>query len=128
MTAQLGEVVELIDGAGDDLGSITVIKNGKPSALLEIPPASGNRYIAALVNYSAKSSWSYNLFDWAVHDTRQIQYEPLGLAPNPMLSYGTLSAGRQVEAWVAFEIPATVRDVWLDYRSGGIVIFSVKID
>lgn len=127
-TAGLGEIVDLVDGDGADLGSVRVIKNGKPSELLGLTPASGNRYIAALVNYTARAAWSYNLFDWAAHDSRQIQYEPLGLAPNPALEYGTLSAGRQVEAWVAFEIPATVRDVWLDFRSGGEVIFTVKID
>lgn len=127
-TAGLGEIVDLIDGSGADLGSVKVIKNGKPSDLLGIPPASGNRYIAALVNYTAQAAWSYNLFDWAAHDSRQIQYQPLGLAPNPPLAYGTLSAGRQVEAWVAFEIPASVRDVWLDYQPGGNLIFSVKVD
>ena len=128
LTAALGEAVGLIDGNGADLGSVTVIKNGKPSTLMELPPASGNRYIAALVIYTARASFAYNLFDWAAHDLRQVQYESLGLAPNPSLAYGTLSADRQVEAWVAFEIPEGVRDVWLDYQPGGSVIFSVKID
>jgi hypothetical protein len=130
LTASLGEAVELIDTtSGADLGTVTVIKNGKPRTILEIPPTSGTRYIAALVNYTAEGTWYYNRFDWAAHDSAQRQYEPHYLAPHPTLDSGTLSAGRQVEAWVCFEVPSTVRDVWVDFRSGdGTVIFTVKID
>lgn len=128
-TARIGEAIDLVDTNGDDLGTVTVIKNGKPSELLGSGPTAGYRYIAALVNYTARVSWSYNLFDWAAHDTRQFQYEPLAYAPNPGLSYGTLAAGRQVEGWVAFEVPEDVREVWLDFQTyDGEVIFTVQID
>ena len=129
LEADLGEIVDLVDTNADDLGNVAVIKNGKPSTLYDLPPATGNRYIAALVNYTARASWYYSVLDWVAHDARQIQYEPLGIGPSPTLVAGTLSAGHQVEAWVAFEVPESVRDVWLDFRtSDGEVIFSVKID
>lgn len=126
--AQMGEAVDLVDLSDNSpLGSVTVIKNGKPSELLGSGPTPGYRYIAALVRYAAEATWSYNLYDWAVHDSSGIQYDPLFYAPNPSLSYGDLPAGRKVEAWVAFEVPEGVRDVWLDY-GGAPVVFTVKID
>ena len=82
LAAAIGDPVDLVDGDQNDLGTVTVIKSGKPSELLGSGPTAGYRYIAAQVNYVARASWTYNLFDWAAHDVRQFQYEPLGYAPN----------------------------------------------
>jgi len=124
-----GEPVDLVDGEGQALGSVTVVEARRPELMQGLPPDPGNRYVIAKVRYEATAAWSYNMFDWVLHDVSQNQYEPVGYAPDPMLSSGTLSAGFQVQGWVGFEVPISTRDAWLDMRSGdGSLIFSVKVD
>lgn len=127
MIVGLDEVMELVDVDGNDLGTIQVLDSDAPGELLGSGAGSGNRYVAALVQYDAAASWTYTLFDWAVHDSRQRQYEPLGYGPEPTLSGGTIAPGKNVEGWVAFEVPAS-EEVWLDLQAAdGTIIFSVRL-
>ena len=127
--ARIGEVVGLRDGNAAPVGSITVVKAGKPSKLAGSSPRPGYRYIAARVKFVSMAAWSYSRLDWAAHDARRLAYEPLPEAPNPPLKTGALDAGHQAEGWVVFEVPRNVREVWLDYRPlDQSVIFSVQID
>ena len=127
--ARIGEIVGLRDGNAAAVGSITVVKAGKPSKLAGSSPRPGFRYIAARVKFVSMASWSYSRLDWAAHDARRLAYEPLPDAPNPPLQTGALDAGRQAEGWVVFEVPRSVTEVWLDYRPlDQSVIFSVQID
>lgn len=123
----MGEEVPLVDGSGNDLGSVTVVETSEPGAILGIPPAAGNRLVAVKVRYRASASWTYNLFDWALHDASDRQYEPTGLAPEPLLSAGTLAPGKNAEGWIGFEVPKSA-ELWVDMQAAdGTVIFSVKL-
>ena len=99
----------------------------EPSEILGLSPAEGNRHVAVKVRYEAVASWTYTLFDWALHDAQNRQYEPTGIAPNPPISGGTLAPGKNTEGWVAFEVPRSAK-VWFDMQSGdGTIIFSVAL-
>jgi hypothetical protein len=121
----VGDVVDLVDGEGADLGSVSVLEIDHPDDVLGIPPAAGNKIVAAKVRYEAVASWTYTLFDWALHDQSDRQYEPTGLAPDPALSGGTLAPGKNVEGWVTFEVPDGAQ-TWVDMTAGdGTIILSV---
>jgi hypothetical protein len=125
LTVALGEVVPLVDGAGDDLGSVTVLESAEPDEILGLPPDAGKRHVAFKVRYEASAPWTYTLFDWSLHDEQNRQYEPTGIAPEPALSGGTLAPGKNTEGWVSFDVPEA-SEVWLDLQSNdGTVIFSV---
>lgn len=127
MLIAIGETVPLVDTNGAALGSVTVLEATEPRDVFGIPPSSGNRLVAVNVRYEAVSAWTYNLFDWALHDSSARQYEPTGLAPEPALSAGTLSPGNNVEGWVGFEVPESAQ-VWVDMQAGdGTVVFSVEL-
>jgi hypothetical protein len=109
------------------LGKVTVLEAGEPAEILGLPPAEGNRHVAVKVRYEAAAPWTYTLFDWALHDSQDRQYEPTGIAPDPALSGGTLAPGKKAEGWVAFEVPESAK-VWFDLQSSdGTIIFSVPL-
>ena len=125
----IGETVDLLDTNSDPLGSTAVLDWSSPPSIFELPPADGMRYVVAKVRYDAVAPWTYNLFDWAVHDESRRQYEPTGFAPEPALSGGTLSADRSAEGWVGFEVPDDSGAIWLDLQAAdGSVIFSVPLE
>jgi hypothetical protein len=124
----LGEAVPLLDTQGNDLGSATIVAIDTPKVISDLPADFGNKYVAAKVRYDANASWTYTLYDWAIHDGEGRQYNPVGYAPDPAISGDTLAAGRNAEGWVAFEVPDGANDLWIDFvTGGGQVVFTVQV-
>jgi len=127
--ARMGEAVSLQDGSGADLGDVTVAQAKKVSKLADYVTADKGRVFAeAQVRYTARAEFSYNLYDWVVHDEAGTQYQPYGYVGQGSLGSGTLATGRSVQGWVAFDVPKSTAHLWLDYQTyNGTVVFSVPL-
>jgi hypothetical protein len=129
LTAGFGEPISLQDtSSGTSLGSVTVVKIKKYTALDYITADKGKTYVGVDVRYDAVSGFSYNPFDWVAHDATGAQYEYDGNNISPELSSGTLAAGRHREGWISFQVAKTLAHLWIDYQnSDGTVVFTVKL-
>jgi hypothetical protein len=126
---RIGEVVDLVDDADADLGSVTVVDTSRPTGMFHSPAPAGYRYVAAEVAYDARADWVYSTFDWWARDERQHRFDPESWAPRPALVDGRLGAGDGATGWLVFVVPTDASQVWLDFVDvDGSVIFTVQID
>ncbi len=138
VAARLGQAVEIRNGEGSLLGTVTVLDVQRytevgtftidPGAI--DPERRGLVWIAARVRYTAVAPFIYDEVDWDVRDEKADWYDADGITPDLQHLGGTLAAGQAVEGWVPFEVPAGVRRLWAFYTSGrekSRVVFFVNI-
>jgi hypothetical protein len=128
LSVGIGEVVDILDDADAELGSVVVVEASR-SVVPEFVAPPGYRYVAARVQYAARTEWTVSSFDWSARDELERHYLAASDPPEPALEGGDLAAGEQATGWLAFLVPADVHRVWLDFVAvDGSVIFTVQID
>lgn len=127
--AKLKEGVPIVDGDGNDLGTVAVIDAKRYTKVGEyLVVDAGKVWIGARVRYTAAANFGFNMFDWVAHDSAGNQFEPTGYTLDPELGSGTLAKGRKAEGWVAFEVTKGTKNLWVDYTTyDGTIIFSVPL-
>ncbi len=106
------------------MGSATIAptKYTKATTCGYVTAPQGTAFIEVSVAVSASAgSWTYGGSDFAVHDVTGYQRnESLAWCHRDAeLGYGTLTSGRHVAGWVGFDVPTSVKPLWLDYRVTG---------
>lgn len=111
---KLGEAAVIIGYSGS--GGVTVGEVTKRGSCGWISADRGNVLVLIGVGYAAvDGAMFYSSWDWTVHDADGTQWQTTYVDCTNQLSAGTLTAGRRVTGWVAFEVPKTVKHLWADY-------------
>ena len=113
-TPVIGKVGQRVELAGI---ALTVTKVERTDKILEFLSAKeGNIYVIAdlLIENIGNDRIDYNLYSFKVKDGDAYEYQP-GMAPDPMLQFGSLEPGEKVRGNVGFEIKAEATQLVLSY-------------
>ena len=110
-----------VAGVGDTLArddlELTLLKaDWKPDISDSFyQPDKGKKYVSFLVRYEAiEDGADYNIIFWDALDASGKRYEAQVLGQiEPDLTVGDLAAGKKVQGWVTYEVPAGVNELQL---------------
>ncbi len=127
--ASVGEAVTITEGASP-VGRVTVVSIDRSPAGGYHTAGAGKTLIAVSVKYEAIGQFSYNPFDWSLHDDQGnlISNGADWYPDSGGLDSGQLAAGLRRSGSIGFEIPAAIAHLYAAYAAGfGGTLFTVQL-